>query len=170
VLDLGLARILIESRMTASGQIVGTPEFMAPEQARGQVRAITGRADLYSVGAMMFTLLTGQPVHEGRSPMEAMIFGATRPARSLAAVWPAAPPLLVNVIDVALQFEQERRCNNVAEMRAALAHAMRDVPTAGASHSSAPPQQGSTGTLLGSGPTRDRDIPVSVVRPERAKG
>jgi serine/threonine protein kinase len=50
VLDLGVARILIESRMTASGQIMGTPEFMAPEQARGSVRAINGRADLYSVG------------------------------------------------------------------------------------------------------------------------
>ncbi len=71
MLDFGVARILTESRMTASGQIMGTPGFMAPEQARGNVRAITGRADLYSVGAMMFTLLTGRPVHEVRTPMGA---------------------------------------------------------------------------------------------------
>src|ERR1700753_3971679 len=59
VLDLGIARILIESRMTASGQIMGTPQYMAPEQAQGRVAAIDGRTDLYAVGAVMFTLLSG---------------------------------------------------------------------------------------------------------------
>jgi serine/threonine-protein kinase len=167
VLDLGVARILIESRMTASGQIVGTPGFMAPEQARGNVRAITGRADLYSVGARMFTLLTGRPVHEARTPREAMIFGATRPARSLAEVWPSAPPPLVHVVDVALAFEQERRWGNVAEMRTALASAMRLASSAGPARSSAPPPQGSSGTLLGAGSASQQGTPLPLV-PARA--
>jgi serine/threonine-protein kinase len=170
VLDLGVARILIESRLTASGQIVGTPEFMAPEQARGDVLAITGRADIYSVGAVMFSLLTGQAVHEGRSPMEAMIFGATRPARSLTTAWPAAPPLLVHLVDTALAFEHERRWSTVAEMRAALASALRLVPQVAPTRSSAPPAQGTSGTLLGSGPTNDREVPVPRVRPGGRKG
>jgi serine/threonine-protein kinase len=165
VLDLGVARILIESRLTASGQIVGTPEFMSPEQARGDIRAITGRADIYSVGAMMFSLLTGRAVHEGRSPMEAMIFGATRPARSLTTVWPAAPPALVRVVDTAVAFEQERRWSTVAEMRAALANAIRLSPSVPPTRSSAPPAQGASGTLLGSGPTSDREVPLPLVRP-----
>jgi serine/threonine protein kinase len=157
---------LIESRMTASGQIVGTPEFMAPEQARGQVRAITGRADLYSVGAMMFTLLTGQPLHEARSPMEAMIFGATRPARSLAEVWPAAPSPLVRVVDVALAFDQEGRWPNAREMRAALGNAMRLMSSSYPVRPSAPPPQGVSGTLLGAGPTNRDEIPG----PSEARG
>jgi eukaryotic-like serine/threonine-protein kinase len=170
VLDLGVARILIESRLTASGQIVGTPEFIAPEQARGDVRAITARADIYSVGAMMFVLLTAQPVHEARSPMEAMIFGATRPARSLTQVWPAAPPLLVRVVDVALAFEQERRWANATEMRAALASAMRQIPSISPTRSSAPPAQVATGTLLGSGPTSEPEKPFPLARPGARKG
>jgi serine/threonine-protein kinase len=159
--------------MTASGQIMGTPEFMAPEQAQGQVRAINGRTDLYSVGAMMFTLLTGRGVHEARTPMEAMIFGATRPARSLAQVWPSAPPLVVNVVDVALAFEQERRWASAVEMRSALRNAMRMIPStppvAPTRGSSAPPR-GASGTFLGAGPPSEPEVPVPLVRPARHNG
>jgi eukaryotic-like serine/threonine-protein kinase len=155
LLDLGIARILIESRQTMSGEIMGTPEFMAPEQAQGHLSAIDGRTDIYSVGATMFTLLTGRPVHEARTPMEAMVFGATLPARSLLEVWPAAPPLVVNVVDVALSFEQARRWSSAAEMRVALRNAMRvvSVPPAQLAGPAASPPRGSSGTVLGSGPT-----------------
>jgi eukaryotic-like serine/threonine-protein kinase len=170
LLDLGIARILIESRLTASGQIMGTPEFMAPEQAQGNVRGIGGRADLYSVGAMMFTLLTGRAVHEARTPMEAMIFGATRPARSLVEVWPGAPPLLVNVVDVALSYEQDRRWASAAEMRTALRNVMRMVPPAAPPRApSVNPLQGTSGTMLGTGPTVDAEMPLPLVRPGRDK-
>jgi serine/threonine-protein kinase len=171
LLDLGIARILIESRMTASGQILGTPEFMAPEQAQGQVRAITGRTDLYSVGAMMFKLLTGRAVHEARTPMEAMIFGATRPARSLAEVWPSAPQLVVNVVDVALAFQQERRWTSAGEMRTALSNAMRMVVSSPPAPMPAPtpsaPARAESGTVLGAGPSLDAEAPLPLVRPGR---
>jgi len=155
LLDLGIARLLIESRMTASGEIMGTPEYVAPEQARGQIGLINPRTDLYSVGAMMFSLLTGRAVHEGRSPMEAMVFGATRPARSLLEVWPNAPPVLVHVVDVALSFDQDRRWANAVEMGVALRNAMRVMGLNGSSRAqyagaTAPPQANS-GTLLGAG-------------------
>jgi serine/threonine-protein kinase len=177
VLDLGIARILFESRMTASGQIMGTPEFMAPEQAQGHVRSIGPWTDVYSVGATMFTLLTGRSVHEARTPMESMIFGATRPARSLSEVWPAAPRLVVNVVDVALAFEKERRWKSAGEMRTALRNAMRMIPStppAAPREPSSPPRFGGGfgggPTLRGAGPATDAEVPVPLVRPPRTKG
>jgi hypothetical protein len=101
--------------------------------------------------------------------MEAMIFAATRPAQLLAEVWPAAPPPLVHVVDVALAFEQERRWANVAEMRTALVNAMWLASSAGPVRSSAPPPQGASGTLLGSGPTSDPETPVPLVSPGLTK-
>ena len=102
---------------------MGTPEFVAPEQAAGNVRDIDARTDLYSVGAMMFSLITGQFVHKGRSGMEQMIFAATRPARSLFDVWANAPSALANVIDIALSFDKTKRWTNAAEMQRAITNA-----------------------------------------------
>jgi serine/threonine-protein kinase len=177
LLDLGIARLMMESRLTASGQIMGTPEFMAPEQGTGQIRAIGPRTDLYSLGAMMFTLLTGRPVHEARTPMEAMVFGATRAARPLRDVWPAAPPLLANAIDVALSFEPDRRWTSAAQMRTAIDNAARLMPPTTfsvppASDATAfrpglaPTMPATSGTLrMGSDPTdTDPNIPVPLVR------
>ncbi len=125
LLDLGIARLQSEARMTASGAMMGTPEYVSPEQAGGLVREIDARSDLYSVGAMAFTLLTGHVVHEARTPMEGMIFAATRPARSLFDVWPGAPAGLANVVDIALCFEKARRWESAEQMRTALANAVR---------------------------------------------
>ncbi len=97
-----------------------------------------------------------------------MIFGATRPARSLVDVWPGAPPPLVQVVDVALACEQERRWGNVAEMRTALANAMRLASSSGPARYSAPPPQGASGTLLVAGPT-NQQAPVPLVPPGRTK-
>ena len=61
VTDFGLARkIGLDSSLTMSGQIMGTPHYMAPEQARGENRALTPGADIYSLGAMLYELLGGQ--------------------------------------------------------------------------------------------------------------
>ena len=58
LLDFGLARAqLDDARLTQSGAIVGTPAFMAPEHARNE--KIDGRADLFSLGAVLYTMLTG---------------------------------------------------------------------------------------------------------------
>jgi serine/threonine-protein kinase len=119
LLDLGIARV-IEARMTASGQAMGTPEFASPEQAAGNVDLIDPRSDIYAVGALMFTLMTGRVVHEARSPVEAMLFAATRPARSFFEVWPDAPPGLANVVDIALRFDRDQRWASAAQMRTAL--------------------------------------------------
>jgi serine/threonine protein kinase len=125
VLDFGIARLMDASKQaTGSGLILGTPEFASPEQAGGRVNDVGPRSDLYSVGAMMFTLLTGQYVHPGRSATESMVFAATRPARSILDIAPDIDPRLSNIVDVALSFEITKRWQNAPQMRRAL----RTVP------------------------------------------
>ncbi|MDQ3034664.1 MAG: serine/threonine protein kinase, partial [Myxococcota bacterium] len=66
VLDFGLAHMKGELRLTASGAVFGTPEYMAPEQARGA--PLTGLADLYALGCVIFETLTGSPPFSGSTP------------------------------------------------------------------------------------------------------
>lgn len=68
VTDFGIARQLgVESGLTHTGQIIGTPHYMAPEQARGENRTLTPAADIYSLGAILYELLAGRKPFEGDS-------------------------------------------------------------------------------------------------------
>jgi serine/threonine protein kinase len=74
LVDFGLVRPpsgAEEGRLTKEGLILGTPDFMSPEQARGE-DAVDARSDLYSLGAVAYFLLTGQPPFTGRSVLETL--------------------------------------------------------------------------------------------------
>ncbi len=120
ILDFGIARLMDISSVTKSGQMMGTPEFVAPEQAGGRIHEIDGRTDLFSVGAMMFTMLTGDFVQHARTPIEYMVFAATKPAPPIRSVMPELDRSLAEVIDVALAFEKEKRWASARQMQAAL--------------------------------------------------
>lgn len=128
ILDFGIARIVDDFSTTRTGQTMGTPGFAAPEQAAGRVREVDHRADLFSVGAMLFTLVSGEPLHKVRTPAEAMIYAATVPARSMLDVMPDVDPGLANVIDVAVSFDKEQRWANAKVMRTALGSVLRTLP------------------------------------------
>ncbi len=71
--DFGMAKLLErDGEETRSGALVGTPAYMAPEQAQGCVRNIDARADVYALGAILYELLTGRRVFETQSDMEAL--------------------------------------------------------------------------------------------------
>ncbi len=71
VADFGLAkRIGSDDGPTQSGQIMGSPSYMAPEQARGDSRHVGPEADVYALGAMLYVMLTGRPPFKGDNPME----------------------------------------------------------------------------------------------------
>ncbi len=71
ITDFGLAkRMESDSRQTESGQIMGSPSYMAPEQSRGQTRDVTPAADVYALGAILYEMLTGRPPFKGETPME----------------------------------------------------------------------------------------------------
>jgi serine/threonine-protein kinase len=123
VLDFGFARVrdgIISSVPTLSGIVMGTTGYLAPEQARGQPDEIDVRTDIFGVGAVMFRALSGRPVHDQPTPLEALMAATTEPAPSLAAVVPAVPAALANVIDRALAFDKRERWRSAQEMRAAV--------------------------------------------------
>jgi serine/threonine protein kinase len=67
LVDFGLARGPSDSALTHTGEVVGTPSFMAPEQAEGRRDAQDERTDVYGLGAVLYAALTGRPPFEGTS-------------------------------------------------------------------------------------------------------
>jgi tetratricopeptide (TPR) repeat protein len=71
ITDFGLAKRLdSDSRQTETGQIMGSPSYMAPEQARGHARNIGPPADIYALGTILYEMLTGRPPFKGETPVE----------------------------------------------------------------------------------------------------
>ncbi len=128
VLDFGIARLREENiRKTQTGMVMGTPAFMAPEQAMGRWSEVDARTDLWAMGATAFTLLTGLPVHEAETAGEMLVAAATRPARSLARVLNGAPFALVALVDRALAYERDNRFPDATTFRKELAKIRSNV-------------------------------------------
>jgi WD40 repeat protein/predicted Ser/Thr protein kinase len=74
ITDFGLAQHLEETGLTITGEIVGTPDYMAPEQTLGKCsqRTIGKAADIYALGAILYTALTGRPPFQGATPLDAL--------------------------------------------------------------------------------------------------
>jgi eukaryotic-like serine/threonine-protein kinase len=86
VMDFGLARSVQDDGATLSGAVLGTPRYMAPEQASGPAGKLDRRADVYSLGATLYHLLTGQPAFGGTTPLEVLqqlLTAEPRPPRTL---------------------------------------------------------------------------------------
>jgi serine/threonine-protein kinase len=134
VLDFGIARVEDElgAHATATGTRLGTPAYMPPELALGRTSDVDARTDVWSVGATMFTLISGQLVHEGETGAEIAVRAATTPPRSLASVAAETPPAVVALVDRALGFRREDRWPSAAAMIAALDEAAGEVLAADA--------------------------------------
>jgi serine/threonine protein kinase len=123
LLDFGFARVrdgIISAVPTLNGIVLGTPGYLAPEQARGQPDDVDVRTDLFGVGAVVFRAVTGRAIHEGPTPLEALMAAMKEPAPSLASILPAASAGLVSVVDRALAFDKADRWRSAHEMHAAL--------------------------------------------------
>ncbi len=70
--DFGLARLATEEGLTATGEVMGTPSYMPPEQASGRIHEIGVAADIYSLGAVLYALLTGRPPFQAATPLETL--------------------------------------------------------------------------------------------------
>lgn len=155
VLDFGIARLRelsqADSMATQAGSMLGTPVFMAPEQARGRWSEVDARTDLWAVGATMFTLATGRFVHEAETLNEVLGLAMTQRARSLVSVDPSLPAALVTIVDKALEYEASARWSGASEMRAAVHEARRASPEPAVASPALPPHPGASeagGTLV----------------------
>ena len=123
VLDFGIARLrdgMSPSSTTQTGELMGTPPYMAPEQAFGSSREVDGQTDVWAVGAVLFRLLSGRLVHEGENASQVLVMAATQRARRLAEVAPHVPPPVADLVDRALAFEKATRWPTATAMQRAL--------------------------------------------------
>jgi serine/threonine protein kinase len=121
VLDFGVARLREKGRdMTRAGLAMGTPSFMAPEQALGKNKSVDHRADIYALGATLYTIISGRKLHRGTSEQESYVLAATQPAPSVARAAPDLPVEVVTIIDKALQWDPRNRYQSAEEMHAAI--------------------------------------------------
>ncbi len=130
LLDFGIARMRQQTgdaERTGTGLMLGTPDFMSPEQAGGHPDDVDARSDLWAVGATMFTLLSGQSVHQAETLRDHLIAVATRPVRSLATAAPTVPRKLVSVVDRALDLDKDRRWPDARAMQDALRWALQST-------------------------------------------
>ncbi|MCL4755445.1 MAG: serine/threonine protein kinase [Myxococcales bacterium] len=130
VLDFGIARLRelsTASNATREGTSMGTPSYMPPEQARALWDEVDGRSDLWAVGALMFAMLTGRAVHEGRTTNEVLLSAMTKPAPRLLSVEPGVHRAVGALVDRALAFERDARWPDARAMQEALRFAYQDM-------------------------------------------
>jgi serine/threonine-protein kinase len=120
LLDFGIGRLKElkgVSATTLSGATMGTPAFMAPEQARGRWDDVDGQTDLWALGATLFTLLTGAYVHEGQTVNETLALAVTQPARPIKTLRPDLPERVAALIDRALSYGKAERFPDAGAMQ-----------------------------------------------------
>jgi len=121
--DFGIARAFCEDdateRVTGAGIVLGTPEYMSPEQVSGE-RQLDVRSDVYSLGCVLFEMLIGEPPHRGASARATMAKHVTETARRVRAVRPEVPVAIDEAIARALSPDPAQRFATVADFCAGL--------------------------------------------------
>lgn len=141
VLDFGIAKILeSDDNLTAADMLCGTPQYMSPEQAGG--RTYDGRADLYSIGVILYQLITGDVPFNGRNPLEVLSKSQNQAPMPIHEKRPGAnaSPQLVSLVMRALSKDPERRPQTAEAFRRELI----SIKQKALSSSTAAPEQRTT--------------------------
>ncbi len=125
VMDFGIARAVADSAatMTQTHSVIGTAQYLSPEQARGE--SVDTRSDLYSTGCLLYELLTGRPPFTGDSPVAVAYQHVRELAAPPSTIAPDVPPVLDQITLKALAKDRNDRYSNASEFRAALEAAAR---------------------------------------------
>jgi serine/threonine protein kinase len=122
LMDFGIAKILGGKVQTATGAIIGSAIYMAPEQ--GKDAKPTPKIDIYSLGVMLFEMVSGKPPFEGKSAITVLMKHANDPIPDLLALNPATPRKLKEITEKALAKNPEDRFSSADEMAIALREAI----------------------------------------------
>ena len=164
VTDFGIARAGT-SQMTETGSIVGTAQYLSPEQARGG--EVDPRSDLYSLGVVLYELLTGKTPFDGDTPVEIAMKHLSNAPKPPSKLRPEVPPELDKVVLRALAKNPDERYQSADEMEADLERVARGAPVSAATAATqilpaAPPvaTDPTSATMIAPPPTtRARDVP-----------
>ncbi|NKR93602.1 Stk1 family PASTA domain-containing Ser/Thr kinase [Rhodococcus hoagii] len=120
VMDFGIARAISDSSspMTQTAAVIGTAQYLSPEQARGE--QVDARSDVYSLGCVLYEVLTGEPPFKGDSPVAVAYQHVREDPKQPSQVNPAVPPALDSVILKAMSKNPANRYQSAAEMRSDL--------------------------------------------------
>jgi serine/threonine protein kinase len=130
ITDFGIARSQESGGLTMVGELIGTPQFMSPEQATGE--KVDGRSDLYSLGAVAFFALTGRLPFEATSTQALLAAHITKTAPPVASLRPDLPASLSGAVDRLLEKDPSRRFQKgeeLAEHLDPLRSARREIPS-----------------------------------------
>jgi eukaryotic-like serine/threonine-protein kinase len=134
VMDFGIARAIADSSsaMTATAAVIGTAQYLSPEQARGET--VDARSDIYSTGCLLYELLTGRPPFVGDSPVSVAYQHVREEARPPSQLNPDVSSTVDNIVAKALAKRTDDRYQSAADMRQDLERAIAgqqvDAPAA----------------------------------------
>ncbi len=121
ILDFGIARDLDQSQnnVTHTGIAMGTPHYMAPEQAMS-AKGVFAQADVWALGVMLYEALTGRPPFDGETPSAIVVHACTQAHASISQIAPHVPRPLADFVDRCLQKDPQHRPANAGQMLAEL--------------------------------------------------
>ncbi len=127
LMDFGIAKSAGSLVKTQTGFLLGTPAYVAPEQAQG--KKLDGRADLYALGVTLYKTVSGEFPFEAEDPLQAVILRLTQPPRPLDEARPGIDPDFAAIVMRALEREPSQRWPSARAMRDALAAFLAGKPT-----------------------------------------
>ena len=127
VLDFGIAKQIggtADPALTQGGMVVGTPHYMSPEQALG--RAVDARTDIFSLGVVMYEMLSGTKPFTGDAVTEVLLKIVMNEPRDIAAAAPGITPALAAIVRRCMQKQAENRFQDCEELRTVLTESLRE--------------------------------------------
>lgn len=125
--DFGIAKIAEATGSLTGSGIIGTPDYMSPEQAQGE-KNLDGRCDIYSLGVVLFQALTGELPYKADTPMGVVLAHITKPVPSLLESRPDLPPRFETVVRKSLDKDPDKRYQTASELTQAI-HGTETPPT-----------------------------------------
>ncbi|GAG16219.1 unnamed protein product, partial [marine sediment metagenome] len=127
IMDFGIARSLKAKGITAAGVMIGTPEYMSPEQA--EVKEVDQRSDIYSLGVILYEMVTGRVPFEGETPLGIAMKHKSEMPKNPKELNAQIPDDLSRVILRCMEKDKEKRYQSAGEMRSELENIEKGIPT-----------------------------------------
>jgi serine/threonine protein kinase/HD-like signal output (HDOD) protein len=148
LMDFGIAKVVHgegQASMTGTGQILGTPTHMAPEQALGRREWICAQTDLYSAGAIFYEMLTGRPLFAHSSVVMLLSAHVREPVTPIRTIQPSVPAAVASLVEQCLAKHPQDRPQSARALALRFATALREAGIA--SLAAAPSAQGPTSAI-----------------------